>query len=63
MTFWLDTLLVFVAVAAAVFYLIRRKRKSTRQVLRDWSTGRAEQCGSCPVRKIREAQASHLMQK
>ena len=53
----LDYTLVFLAVACAAGYLIWRKVHKARRLARDWTTGRAEACDSCPVIKIRELQS------
>ncbi|MDD5088142.1 MAG: hypothetical protein PHI18_05025 [bacterium] len=50
---FLDYLLVILSVAAALAYLIVRKIRKTRRLARDWATGRAERCDSCPVIEIR----------
>lgn len=49
----LDYVLVIVSVAAAAGYLIWRKVRKARRLLRDWTTGRVEACDSCPAIKIR----------
>ena len=55
MPVWLDTVLVLAAVLFAAGYLVRRKIRSVRRLTRDWTTGHAEVCDSCPVMKVREA--------
>jgi len=50
-----DTLLVLLTVALALSYLIWRKLRSARHSARDWTSGHAEVCSSCPVIKIHEA--------
>jgi hypothetical protein len=54
MSTMLDLALVIVAVSSAVGYLAYRKIRARRNA-RDWSTGRAETCSSCPVVEIRNA--------
>lgn len=56
MPVWMDISLVLAVILAATVYLIMRKIRSVRKLSRDWTTGRAESCDSCPVVKIREAQ-------
>lgn len=53
---WMDIGLVLAVILAATVYLVMRKIRSVRKLSRDWTTGRAEACDSCPVIKIREAQ-------
>ncbi|MBU1982900.1 hypothetical protein KJ815_00670 [bacterium] len=53
----LDYGLVVFAVAAACGYLAWRRIRKARRLSRDWTTGRVEACDSCPVIRIREAQA------
>jgi hypothetical protein len=50
----LDYTLVFLAIGLALGYLIRRKISTARRMARDWTTGHAEVCSSCPVIKIHE---------
>ncbi|MFZ5432295.1 MAG: hypothetical protein ACOZB3_00830 [Calditrichota bacterium] len=57
MSITLDYILVGLSVAIAVAYLIWRRVRKSRKLARDWTTGRAEACDSCPVIKIREAQS------
>jgi hypothetical protein len=57
MPVWMDIALVLAAVVIAGVYLVRRKIRSARRLARDWTTGRVEACGSCPIITIREAQA------
>lgn len=54
---FLDYALVLLAVFAAVAYLIYRKVRTARRIARDWATGSAESCGSCPVIEIKRRQA------
>ena len=56
MPVWADIALVLAVVLFAAVYLVRRKIRSARRLARDWTTGRAEACDSCPVIQIREAQ-------
>ena len=49
----LDYILVILSVTAALVYLIVRKIRKARRLARDWTTGRAESCASCPVIEIR----------
>jgi hypothetical protein len=53
MSMTLDLILVILALALAVGYLVVRKIRNTRNLTRDWSTGRAESCGNCPVITIK----------
>jgi hypothetical protein len=52
----IDYSLVILAVLAAGIYLLWRRAKSRRKLDRDWASGRAENCGSCPVIEIRKQQ-------
>ncbi|MBK6765450.1 MAG: hypothetical protein IPG71_03740 [bacterium] len=51
----LDTVLVVFTVVLAIGYLAWRKLRSARRANRDWSSGHAEVCDSCPVLEIRKA--------
>lgn len=55
---FLDYALVLLAVAAATAYLIYRKVRTARRIARDWATGSAENCGSCPVIEIKRRQVN-----
>ncbi|MBU1636389.1 hypothetical protein KKC97_01850 [bacterium] len=52
----LDLLLVIIAVAAALGYMIWRKAHSARKVRRDWASGHPESCAGCGIMEIRRAQ-------
>ncbi|HEY3295226.1 MAG TPA: hypothetical protein VGL38_07295 [bacterium] len=51
----LDTFLVLTAVALALGYLVWRKLRSKRHAQRDWTSGHADVCTSCPVIQIHKA--------
>jgi hypothetical protein len=52
----LDIALVLLTVALALGYLLWRRSRASRKLARDWTSGRAENCGACPVIEIRKAQ-------
>ncbi|MBI5060288.1 hypothetical protein HZB60_10975 [candidate division KSB1 bacterium] len=52
----MDILLVGLAIAGAMSYLCYRVVRSRRHAERDWSTGKAQACSSCPVVEIRKLQ-------
>jgi hypothetical protein len=62
MEFSLDLILTALAIFLAVAYLVWRKIKAHHNLVRDWSSGHVEACGSCPAiesraelkKKIRE---------
>ncbi|MCB1060440.1 MAG: hypothetical protein KDB65_09425 [Calditrichaeota bacterium] len=51
----LDLVLVILAVAASVAYLAWRKLRLARRAPRDWTSGHAEACDSCPIVEIQKA--------
>ena len=51
----LNLTLVILAVVASVVYLAWRKLRLARRVPRDWTSGHAEACDSCPVIEIKKA--------
>ena len=52
----LDLSLVILTVLAAMIYLLRRKIFAVRKIERDWSSGHADVCTSCPAIEIRKRQ-------
>jgi hypothetical protein len=59
----LDYSLVLLAIALALGYLIWRKVRSARHSARDWASGHAEVCSSCPVITIHKARLQKAAQK
>jgi hypothetical protein len=56
-------MLVLMTVALSLGYLIWRRGRASRQLVRDWTSGRAENCGTCPVIEIRKAQRRRLTEE
>ena len=52
----LDIILVAVAVAGALGYLIQRKLRSSKTNRRDWASGHSECCANCAIIEIRRVQ-------
>ncbi|MCL4305475.1 hypothetical protein KJZ99_06145 [bacterium] len=51
-----NLILVALGVGASLAFLVLRKLRHLRQGRRDWSSGHAEACDSCPIIEIRKAQ-------
>jgi hypothetical protein len=51
----LNLILVIAAVALSVMYLAWRKLRLARRGPRDWTSGHAEACDSCPIVEIQKA--------
>ena len=52
----MDIILVAVAVAGAIGYLIRRKLRASKTNRCDWASGHSESCANCAIIEIRRAQ-------